>query len=111
MALLTTIFALTYAVNMVVAEMYFDEVGDLLAFILLKYCFGTLHHLFSPLAVLVSYPEVASLFFSDISVRFLLSLLFNIYLCTRFVGQRCERTTEGEAASSRPRSSQQRRWL
>ena len=63
LVLLTTIFALTYTVNMVVAEMYFDEVGDLLAFILLKYCFGTLHHLFSPLAVLVSYPEVAILSF------------------------------------------------
>ena len=58
LALLTLIFAATYSVNMVVAEMYFDEVGDIMQFILLKYVLGTLHHLLSPLAVLVSYPEV-----------------------------------------------------
>ena len=46
---------------MVVAEMYFDEVGDIMQFILLKYVLGTLHHLLSPLAVLVSYPEVKGL--------------------------------------------------
>ena len=56
---------------MLVAEMYFDEAGDILPFILLKYCVGTLHHLLSPLAVLVSYPEVFKrfqnfyLFFTD----------------------------------------------
>ena len=58
LALLTVIFVATYSVNMLVAEMYFEEVGDIMQFVLLKYCVGTLHHLLSPLAVLVSYPEV-----------------------------------------------------
>ena len=42
LALLTVIFVATYSVNMVVAEMYFDEVGDIMQFVLLKYCVGAL---------------------------------------------------------------------
>ena len=59
LGLLTIVLAATYSVSMVVSEVYFEEIGDLMHFILLKYCFGTLHHLLSPLVVLVSYPEVA----------------------------------------------------
>ena len=42
LALLTVIFVATYSVNMVVAEMYFEEVGDIMQFVLLKYCVGAL---------------------------------------------------------------------
>ena len=97
LALLTLIFAATYSVNMVVAEMYFDEVGDIMQFILLKYVLGTLHHLLSPLAVLVSYPEVKGL-----------SITFT--LLVRYAAQQCEPITEGGPANSRPRLFLQKRW-
>ena len=90
--LLTVIFTATYSVNMLVAEMYFEEVGDIMQFILLKYCVGTLHHLLSPLAVLVSYPEVM---FS----KCLAIVVFTI----RYGAQRCGPTTEGGPVNSRPR--------
>jgi hypothetical protein len=57
--LLTIVHVSTYSVSMVLAEVYFEQIGDIMHFILLKYCFGTLHHLLSPLVVLLCYPEVS----------------------------------------------------
>lgn len=55
-ALLTIVFVVTYSVNMIISEILFDEVSVMM-FILMKYSFGSLQNLFSPLAIIISYPE------------------------------------------------------
>ena len=55
-ALLTIVFVVTYSVNMIISEIMFDEVSVMM-FILMKYSFGSLQNLFSPLAIIISYPE------------------------------------------------------
>ena len=42
---------------MIVSEVLFDQIS-LMSYVLLKYCFGTLHNLLTPIAVLLSYPTV-----------------------------------------------------
>ena len=56
-SLLTIIFMVTYSVNMILAEILFNDVS-IMVFILMKYSFGSLHTLFSPIAIIISYPYI-----------------------------------------------------
>ena len=58
LALLTLACAATYSTNMLLAELYFAELGGVFEFVLVKSCLGSLHAILSPLAVFLSYPEV-----------------------------------------------------
>ena len=57
LALLTVVFVITYSVNMIVAEILFDQIS-ILSYVLLKYCFGSLHSLLSPMAIMMSFPRL-----------------------------------------------------
>ena len=57
LALMTAVFVVTYSINMIVSEAVFESV-DMMSYILLKFCVGSLHTSLTPLAVLASYPEV-----------------------------------------------------
>ena len=58
LVLLTVMFVTTYAINMVFSEIYFDSINNIMYFILIKYCFGTLHHFLGPLIILLSYKDL-----------------------------------------------------
>ena len=57
LALMTAVFVVTYSLSMIVSEAVFERV-DMMSYILLKFCLGSLHTSLTPLAILASYPEV-----------------------------------------------------
>lgn len=57
LALLTVVFVITYSVNMIIVEILFDQIS-ILSYVLLKYCFGSLHSLLSPIVIMISFPEL-----------------------------------------------------
>ena len=58
LVLLTVVFVVTYSVNMVFSEIFFEDNNSIMYFILLKYCFGTLHHFLGPVIILLSYKDI-----------------------------------------------------
>ena len=57
LALLTVVFVITYSVNMIIAEVLFDQIS-ILSYVLMKYCFGSLHSLLSPIVIMISFPQL-----------------------------------------------------
>ena len=55
---LTGMFVITYAINMFFCEIYFEYINNIMYFILIKYCFGTLHHFLGPVIILLSYKDI-----------------------------------------------------
>ena len=95
MVLLTLVFTTTYSVNMVLAEIYFEQINDMMQFILLKYCLGTTHHLLSPAVILLCYPEVNNIF------SFLQKFLFQFGTC-HIVGSNARDTVKVRFGSGPP---------
>ena len=58
LVLLTVMFVITYAINMVFCEIYFEYINNIMYFILIKYCIGTLHHFIGPVIILLSYKDI-----------------------------------------------------
>ena len=58
LVLLTVMCMFTYSVNMLFSEIYFETINDIMYFILIKYCFGTLHHFLGPVIILFSYKDL-----------------------------------------------------
>ena len=55
---LTLMFIITYVISMIISEMYFEQINNIMYFILIKYCFGTLHHFFGPVIILLCYKDI-----------------------------------------------------
>jgi len=55
--ILTGLFVTLYSVNMIVAEWLYDDLS-VMWFVLIKYSCGSLQNLLSPIAILLSYPEM-----------------------------------------------------
>jgi hypothetical protein len=49
----TTIFLIVYPTSMLITEFYFAEIETMFPFMLIKYCFGSMHLLLSPTCVLI----------------------------------------------------------
>ena len=45
-------------INMVFCEIYFEYMNNSRYFILIKCCFGTLHHFLGPVIILLSYKDI-----------------------------------------------------
>ena len=43
---------------MIFSEIFFEDKNNIMYFILLKYCFGTLHHFLGPVIILLSYKGI-----------------------------------------------------
>ena len=57
LTLLSLLCLTTYTINMLVAEITFDD-SSIFEYIIVKHCVGDIHHLLSPFVLLLSYPEI-----------------------------------------------------
>ena len=58
LAFLTFLLIFTYSINMVISELYFDNINSIMWFILIKYGLGTSHQLLGPLVIISCYKDI-----------------------------------------------------